>query len=124
MTVPTPLYLTDSIIPFNFKPHLESIGHVSSGWFFEDGKELLDDCGFEVEHWSYYGHFPTRLIMEAIYSIIGKKGIESGRNGLYAVKYINFFAYILTSPFLWVDRFFSKKRKGAFLTICSRKIVT
>ena len=121
MTVPTPLYLTKSIISFNFKPHLEEIGHVNEGWFFEEGKELLNRCGFKVVKGSYYGHGPIRLIMEILYAIAGKDGIEKGRAGLYKIKYTALLAYLFTSPFLWLDRFFSRKKKGAFLTICSIK---
>jgi SAM-dependent methyltransferase len=121
VTVPTPLYLSQPIVPLNFSPQLAAFGHVHAGWFAEEAALMFERNGFEIAAHSYFGHFPVRLAMEVLYGIAGEKGIRSTRAKLYGVKLSAFLVYLILLPILWLDSLFPRGRRGAFLVICATK---
>jgi len=121
ITIPTPLYLTKPILPFDFSKHLEEIGHLSAGWFEEDGTMFLNKFGFEVEKSFYYGFFPIRLILEILYFVAGIKGIKKTRKNMYDVKFFPIIIYLALCPFLYLEKIFSEKKRGAFITFITKK---
>ena len=115
LTVPTPKYLYDAIIPVDFSKHLEEIGHLSKGWFKEDGTTFLENCGFKIINSHYYGFFPVRFFTEILYFLAGVKGIKKTRSQMYDVKLFPMLVYFILIPVLFMEKFFSKEKKGAFI---------
>lgn len=121
ISVPTPLYLHESILPVNFDKQLKEIGHVSHGWYFEEIKSILEKKGFVILSNTYFGKGITRLIMELIYYFVGAEGIKKNKKKMYGFNLSTLFSFLLISPFLFLDRFY-KNKKGAFLVVKCTKI--
>ena len=121
ITVPTPLYLSKPILPLDFSKHLEEIGHLTEGWYEEDGITFLNKFGLKVERSFYFGFFPIRLILEFLYLIAGVKNIKKTRKNMYEVKWFPLIVYLGLCPFLYLEKLFSEKKRGAFIVFVTCK---
>lgn len=120
-TVPTPLYLSEPIVPADFSAQLEEIGHLHAGWYEDEARAMFEGCGFTVESTHYFGHTPIRLALECLYALAGEKGVRSTRKSMYSVGLSAFAVYAALVPLMAMERLYNPQRKAAFLVIEARR---
>lgn len=122
VTVPTPRYLAEPFIKHDFSAHLRQIGHIHHGWYYEDFSKMLNEAGFAVEEYRYFGHFPLQVLMELAFIKMGPDKIANERRGLYNLKWSTLIQFMVVWPVIWADQFFAKHKRAAFLAVRARAI--
>ena len=59
--------------------------------------------------------FPIRFFTEILYYLAGVNGIKKTRSQMYDFKLFPMIIYMILLPVLYVEKFFSKDKKGAFV---------
>ncbi|MBC8500869.1 MAG: class I SAM-dependent methyltransferase [Nanoarchaeota archaeon] len=102
-SMPTPYYLTKSLLGINFENELKAIGHLRAGYIYKDFKKILEQNGFKVvAHKEYYGFF-SRLSNELVYLILGAKRISKARKKMYGFSFLSIITFIMIYSFMKLD---------------------
>ncbi len=121
ITVPTRLYLINSILPYNFKPHVREIGHVCEGYWYEEMAKILNKYGFEVTDHEYYYKTFSRLVMELVYLVMGQNKIKENRGRMYSYSFFAMLAFCIIYPIMHLDNMLPNSMKGGFLIVKVQK---
>lgn len=115
ITVPTELYLVKSVLPFDFKEHAKAMGHVGAGINYETLKKLAEKNNLKIISYNYFVKTFSRMLIEALYFLIGAKSIGGSRKKMYKYSYAALLVFVLIYPLMHLDYLLPKKWKGAFV---------
>ncbi|MEA3255507.1 MAG: class I SAM-dependent methyltransferase [Candidatus Altiarchaeota archaeon] len=107
LSVPTPLYLTRPILPFDFSEHIKAMGHIHEGFFYEEVKEILEGEGFRLIKHEYYGKWFLRIFLELFYLFLGPDGIKKARKSVYKQNISALLAFSVIYLFVNLDSIIS-----------------